>query len=230
MAEAGWYQDPQDNSLWRYFDGQAWTEHVQPVHESGEEGQASSLEESSASPEQELRLNSLGIPQAPGQEAFDPSLQTKPKRSPSELVLFALIILVVCFFLYTKVLNKPDAPSVAVKQFVTVVAGDRPDEGCALLTEKAKSAVPTALKAAGVPVSACEDAMPAIKTLLEAGGIDEKSKFTTVYGADKSSATVYYESKLVGNQTVSLLKVGDKWLIDSFSVPSAPAPGAAPTP
>ena len=30
-SEAGWYLDPSDETLQRYWDGSAWTEHVEPV-------------------------------------------------------------------------------------------------------------------------------------------------------------------------------------------------------
>lgn len=30
-SEAGWYLDPADETLQRYWDGAAWTEHVEPA-------------------------------------------------------------------------------------------------------------------------------------------------------------------------------------------------------
>ena len=36
-APAGWYRDPNDASSWRYWDGDAWTEHRAPLHETSEQ-------------------------------------------------------------------------------------------------------------------------------------------------------------------------------------------------
>lgn len=139
-------------------------------------------------------------------------------------MLGGLAFLFILFLLYTQVLAKEggeEVPVGAVKEFVSVIYNlEEASKGCLMMTVKARQQLAAQLLATGSALSECEDVLPSVGLALADSGVNpDKTKFTTVYEADKSKATVYFKANRESHR-IAVIKENGKWLVDGLTLPA----------